>query len=445
MCSDRLFSCKVTFYETLFPIHNTLSGVPNSVPMKINFKLFTAKIDQGGLCPIFIRSKLNGRGFVYYTGEKCKPEDWEDERVRRTDKNYKNINECLDKVSRDIETFIHDCKLRGVIPTVENIKIAICPVKESSVIKEKGVVDLYDEFLEWSRAEGKKAGTLRMIKVTRNHLAEFERSNVVEIGNFTDEVYKKFISFMMSKFNYQPNSIGNQTKNLKAFFFWCRDKKFLKLSERHAKLSVIKLDVEKIYLTWEEIVKMRDVELVEHLSNIRDSFLFGCYTGLRYSDLKTLVADNIKEVNGTHIISITPQKTNSFYKKTQKKVSIALIPEAVRIIEKYSESHVNALPVISNQKMNQYLKDIGKRAGIDEMVEIYKYVDNRPVSEFVEKYKLITCHVARHTFATQSISRGVPAEVIQKILGHSDIKTTMIYAKIVEEYKHKSLLKAWED
>ena len=413
--------------------------------MKINFKLFTSKIDQGGLSPIFIRSKLNGKEFVYYTGEKCKSEDWENERVKRSDKNYKKINECLDKVSRDIETFIHDCKLRGVIPTVKSIKIAICPVRELSVVKEKGIIDLYDEFLEYSRVEGKKIGTLRMMKVTRNHLAEFEKSNIVDVSGFTDEVYKKFVSLLMSNFNYQPNSIGNQTKNLKSFFFWCRDKKFLKLSERHAKLSVIKLSVEKIYLTKEEIVKMREVKLVEHLSNIRDSFLFACYTGLRYSDLKTLVGENIKEENGKQIIYITPQKTNSFYKKTQKKISIVLIPQAVEIIERYKESHLQALPVISNQKMNEHLKEIGKKAGINEKVEIYKYLNNKPVSEFVEKYKLITCHVARHTFATQSISRGVELAVIKDILGHSDIKTTMIYAKIVEEYKHESLLKAWED
>ena len=410
--------------------------------MKINLKLLTDKKDLHGLCPIFIRSKLGGKEFKYFTGEKCKPEDWDNGKVRRSDKNYKRINECLDKVSRDIETFIHDCKLRSIVPTVEKIKTAISNKEE---VKEKDIIDLFDNFLDWSKAEGKKLGTIKGIRTTRNHLSEFYKTEPIEVDNFTTEKYNSFIRFLLRKFDYQPNSIGNHTKNLRTFFYWCRDTLSIKLSERHAKLSVIKLDVEKIYLTWEEIVKMRDVELVDHLSNIRDSFLFGCYTGLRYSDLKNLVADNIKEINGTHIISITPQKTNSFYKKTQKKLSIALIPEAVKIIEKYSESHVNALPVISNQKMNQYLKEIGKKAGIDEMIEIYKYVDNKPVSEFVEKYKLITCHVARHTFATQSISRGVPAEVVQKILGHSDIKTTMIYAKIVEEYKHKSLLKAWED
>jgi integrase/recombinase XerD len=417
--------------------------------MKTNFKLMTDKIGKDGLCPIFVRSKHNGKELKYFTGEKCRLEEWDidSQKVKRINKNYKNINECLDKIARDIGVFLHDSKLKGFVPSVEDIKIAITPKIEVEVIeeKEKDVIEVYDEFIEWSVKEGKKHATIKVMKVTRNHLNEFHKVELVRIDDFTEDVYNRFIAFLMSRFNQQPNSIGNQTKNLKTFFYWCRDKKFMKLSEKHAKLSVISIDGEKIYLTREEIEKFKAVELNERLSHVRDSFLFGCYTGLRYSDLKKLVSASIQEVNGTKIVSFTPQKTNSFYKKTRKKVNVALIPDALAIIEKYSESHENTLPVISNQKMNDYLKEIGKMAGIIDKVEKYRYVNNEPVLEYVPKWKLISCHVARHTFATQSISRGVAAAVVQKLLGHSSIKTTMIYAKIVEDYQHTALLDAWKD
>lgn len=417
--------------------------------MKTNFKLMTDKIGKNGLCPIFVSSRHNGREFKFFTGEKCKTEDWDldSQKIKRTNKNYKNINECLDKVARDIGVYLHDSKLNGFVPSVDDNKITITPKEECTVeiLKEKDVIQIYDDFIQWSVKEGKKHGTIKVMKVTRNHLNEFHKVEPVRIDNFTEEVYNRFIAFMMSRFNQQPNSIGNHTKNLKTFFYWYRDKKIIKLSEKHAKLSVISIDGEKIYLTREEIEKFKTVELNERLFHVRDSFLFGCYTGLRYSDLKKLVSDNIQEVSGTKVVSFTPQKTNSFYKKTRKKVNIALIPDALVIIEKYSKSYENTLPVISNQKINDYLKEIGKMAGIVEKVEKYRYVNSEPILEYVPKLKLISCHVARHTFATQSISRGVAAEVVQKLLGHSNIKTTMIYAKIVEDYHHIALLNAWKD
>ena len=307
-------------------------------PMKTNFKLMTDKIGKDGLCPIFVRSRHNGKEFKFFTGEKCKIEDWDldSQKIKRTNKNYKNLNECLDKVSRDIGVYLHDCKLKGFVPSVDDIKIAITPKEECTVevLKEKDVIEVYDNFIQWSINEGKKHATIKVMKVTRNHLSEFHKVEPVRIDDFTEEVYNRFIAFLMSRFNQQPNSIGNQTKNLKTFFYWCRDKKYIKLSEKHAKLFVISIDGEKIYLTREEIGKFKTVELNERLSHVRDSFLFGCYTGLRYSDLKKLVSDNIQEVNGTKVVSFTPQKTNSYFKKTRKKVNIALIPDALVIIAK---------------------------------------------------------------------------------------------------------------
>ena len=149
-------------------------------------------------------------------------------------------------------------------------------------------------------------------------------------------------------------------------------------------------------------------------------------------------------MNGTKIISFTPVKSDSFFAKSRKKIQIALIPKAVEILDKYKETHVKSLPTLTNQKMNEYLKVIGEKALINDIVEVFTYKNNQSVSEEIEKYKLITCHSARHTFATQSLSRGVPIEVVQQLMGHSDIKTTQIYAKLVDEYKHQTLLNAWK-
>lgn len=133
-------------------------------------------------------------------------------------------------------------------------------------------------------------------------------------------------------------------------------------------MKVAKLQVDKIFLTFDEIELIRKVELPEHLDRIRNTFLFAFYTGLRHSDLFRLSKSNIVEYKGNTLISFVPQKTDSFYSKSRKKIEIVLIPEAVEIIEKYKETYYKALPVISNQKMNEALKIIGEKAGINDKV-----------------------------------------------------------------------------
>jgi len=415
--------------------------------MNIKFQLIESKQDANGLCPVFLRYFYSGSDLRYFTGEKCKPTDWDIDKMkfRRSHEGWQNANERISKLRSDLESAAHNFKLQRIIPTPQQLKECIIPksVKKEIVII-LSIVDVYDDFYLCSENEGKKLSTLKSLKTTRNHLSQFCTTNSITINNFTDKVYNSFISWMVSNFDYQPNSLGLHTKNLNTFFHWCQKSRNIQLSAEHAQMKVTKLQVDKIFLTYEEIELIREVVLPEHLDKTRDVFLFACYTGLRHSDLFRLSKSNVIESKGNTLISFVPQKTDSFYSKSRKKIEIVLIPEAVEIIEKYRETYYKALPVISNQKMNEALKVIGEKALINDMIEVFTYKNNQSVSEEIEKYKLITCHSARHTFATQSLSRGVPIEVVQQLMGHSDIKTTQIYAKLVDEYKHTTLLNAWK-
>jgi len=169
--------------------------------------------------------------------------------------------------------------------------------------------------------------------------------------------------------------------------------------------------------TVKSILNLDDISMLESFYNknsnmmiSRDSFLLMCYTGLSYSDLKDLKKNDIQNsINGNLIIRISRKKTSEY-------CMIPLIKKANEIIKKY-ENHPfvikegYVLPVISNQKINQYLLEIQKEVKIT---------------------KKITCHVARHSFATNALEMGVPIETVSKALGHSSIKTTQIYAKVTE-------------
>lgn len=147
------------------------------------------------------------------------------------------------------------------------------------------------------------------------------------------------------------------------------------------------------------------------MQHVRDLFIFSCYTGLAYADVMRLTPKNVTlGIDGDYWIF-----TNR--KKTDESVRIPILPKAFAIIEKY-KTHpivVNSgllLPHFSNQKLNSYLKEIADVCSIE---------------------KNLTFHLARHTFATTiTLTNGVPIETVSKLLGHSSIKTTQIYAKVVE-------------
>ncbi len=148
---------------------------------------------------------------------------------------------------------------------------------------------------------------------------------------------------------------------------------------------------------------------LKRLAQIRDIFVFSCFTGLAYIDVKGLSAKNIvKGFDGNTWIVVKPQKTDIESK-------ILLLDTPRTILEKYASVDPSAplLPVLSNQKMNAYLKEIGDLCGVE---------------------KSLTFHLARHTFATTvTLSKGVPIETVSKMLGHTNIKTTQIYARITDQ------------
>lgn len=178
--------------------------------------------------------------------------------------------------------------------------------------------------------------------------------------------------------------------------------------------------VDKAILTQQEIELIACKEFVsERLSQVRDTFLFCCYTGLAYSDVQKLKTSDISVgFDGEHWLVTQRIKTN-------ENCHIPLLPEAWKIIDQYKNHPFcllkeKLLPVPSNQKMNEYLKEIAVLCGIN---------------------KTMTCHVARHTFATTvTLQNGVPIETVSKMLGHTNIRTTQIYAKILDLKVSKDML-----
>jgi site-specific recombinase XerD len=161
-----------------------------------------------------------------------------------------------------------------------------------------------------------------------------------------------------------------------------------------------------------ELIALANKEFtIERLRHVRDMFLYSCYTGLSYIELAELTPNNIiTGIDGGLWISTSRAKTDTG-------VRVPLLPQAIELMEKYRDdpralNNGTVFPVISNQRMNGYLKEVADICGIT---------------------KTLTFHIARHTFATTvTLSNGVPIESVSKMLGHTSIRTTQIYAKVVE-------------
>jgi site-specific recombinase XerD len=170
--------------------------------------------------------------------------------------------------------------------------------------------------------------------------------------------------------------------------------------------------VERQCLTRKELAGLENKQFtIDRLNHVRDMFIFSCYTGLAYIDLAELTPDNIiTGIDGGLWISTSRAKTDTG-------VRVPILPQAREVMEKYcdnprAQNSGTVFPVISNQRMNGYLKEIADLCGIT---------------------KALTFHIARHTFATTvTLSNGVPIESVSKMLGHTSIRTTQIYAKVIE-------------
>ena len=172
------------------------------------------------------------------------------------------------------------------------------------------------------------------------------------------------------------------------------------------KIRISKVD--RGYLTQDEIERIMAKKFMPRLEHIKDIFIFSCFCGLAYIDVKNLRENNIRTSFDGKLWIIGKRE------KTGVTFNIPLLDVPKMILEKYKGTLRNGymLPVLSNQKMNAYLKEIGDVCGI-----------NKP----------LTFHLARHTFATLTLSKGVSIESVSKMLGHTNIQTTQIYARIVDD------------
>jgi len=381
------------------------------------------------------------------------PEYWELslQRCRAKSVHGKNKTPAA-TINRDIDDF--EILINGIflsfeekdcVPTKEQFmeeftRLTTPEEKEAPVeIKDESIFPIFDKYIQdnvrsghWSESALKKNKTIRRHLYAMSPTLTFEQ---LEETGMTD-----FIAHL-SSIPDKENRIGlsNQTIKkdigfIKAFIRWAQEKGYVGMNKfvlQKVRLKMARKAV--IFLTWDELMTIYNYDFgkLNYLSQVRDVFCFCCFTSLRYSDVRNLRHSNF---NGTSFTFTTI--------KTSDTLTIELNKFSKAILKKYE--HVvfpddKVLPVISNQKMNDYLKIIGKKCKIDAPVTITIYKGMNRIDETHPKWELLSTHAARRTFVCNAIMLGIPPSIVMKWTGHSDYRAMKPYLEIVDDTAKRAM------
>lgn len=381
--------------------------------LKILFVISKSRINKKGLVPIICRITYLGKRKPFSTGIFISPHNWESKLQKTKPPNKENdiINSQLSLIKQKVNQAFLLLQMQGKEFNVNDIHIQYKggQPKEEKTLQDimtyhnnrmKKLIDIETTFTSWEKYHQ-----------TQNHITAFLQSKYKKkdylIKDLNEQFLYDFEYYLQTEKKFKTSTIYKSIQRFRKMIrlgismnYLTKDPFMLFKAKRYKK--------EIIYLTVNELEKLKNHQFKqERLQQVKDMFVFCCYTGLAYKEMANLEHKNIIEnFDGNLWIQMKRQKTD-------KMISVPLLPTAIGILEKY-KSEESVLPVISNQKFNSYLKEIAELIGIT---------------------KNLTHHIARKTFATTVLLyNDVPMEIVSKLLGHSKMSITEeSYGKVVQK------------
>lgn len=384
--------------------------------MHLSFQLKTSKTDGYGKSPIYARITINGLRTEFSLKRSVEPSKWISQAgvVKGSNEDSKSINAFLSTVRLRLNEHYRQLLETNKLISPEAIKNAYLGKKEIG----KTILEVFRYHNSQVHALLNKdfsQGTYERYSTALKHTEEFihwkYKLSDMEIKFITYEFITEFEYYLKTTRSCSHNTAIKYITNLKKIIRICIGNGWLD-RDPFVNYRIQLREVEREFLTEGELQVLVEKEFpTERLELVRDVFLFCCFTGLAYADVKKLTNEHlVLGIDGGKWIKINRTKTDT-------RSSVPLLPIPTAILEKYGQhpkckAEKRLLPVLSNQKMNSYLKELADVCHI---------------------HKNITSHLARHTFATTvTLTNGVPLESVSKMLGHKSVRTTQHYAKIID-------------
>jgi site-specific recombinase XerD len=388
-----------------------------NVKTTLHFYAKSTKANSQGLFPIYVRLTVDGKRFEYSTKKFIDPSKWSSElsKMKGNSEEARSINSLLDFTRNRINEIQFELLKDGSNVTIEEFKNKIQGTKERTRTLLPIFID-HNNKIKALIGKEYAPGTLERYETSLKHTKDFLiwKYNIsdIDITKIDHAFITDYEFYLRTVRNCANNTAVKYIKNFNKIIKICLANNWIERNPFANYKSKVK-EVDRVYLSEEELQTIINKDFgTDRLSVVRDIFIFSCFTGLAYIDVKNLTKSHISiGIDGEKWIFTHRQKTESASK-------IPILPVTQMIIDKYA-NHPQAgnqdklLPILSNQKMNAYLKEIAGVCNIN---------------------KELTFHIARHTFATTvTLTNGVPIESVSKMLGHKNLRTTQHYAKVLDK------------
>ena len=388
------------------------------------------RISQDGTTPLYVCYNYSrSRRTLISTGYSIKPIYWDEKRkwVKRACPQFEEIDSMLTKITSKLGEIFTYAKDNGIDPTVDFVLLELEKNREYEQRSNRiNMFDTLDLYIEEKRGKV-SADQIKDYKSLKKHLTNFKKhsSQPVTFRNLNLKFYNEFMDYLFYKaekpdgtIGLLTNSAGKVVRLLKGFVNYQVAKRTIpSIDLTHFK--VVEEEADAIYLDEKELAAIYKLNLSgdKELEVIRDIFIVGCFTGLRYSDLSILSPEHIDVVNGF---------INLKQRKVHKAVVIPMIDYVPDILKKYDYN----LPKIPSYKFNERLKELGQRARLKQKIEVVRKKGNLRVKDVHEKWEMISSHTCRRSFCTNMYLSGFPAEELMRISGHKSPAAFMRYIKV---------------
>lgn len=403
--------------------------------------------------PIRMRVNFASRRIEFTTGYRIDVAKWDGDKQRvkngctnKPKQSASEINAALLGYYTELQEIFKRFEVAEIVPSPAEVKEAFNNRHGQNEKTELASADtsnvpsnFYEAFDNFVRVCGRQNdwthSTFEKFAAVKNHLKNFRSELSFEF--FDEEGLTEYVQYLREVKEMRNSTIGKQLSFLKWFLRWSF-KQGMHSNNAYDTFKPKLKDTQKkiIFLTWEELDRLREFKIPptkQALERVRDVFLFQCFTGLRYSDVFNLRRSDIK---GDYIEVTTV--------KTSDSLIIELNDHSRAILEKYKDvefENDKTLPVITNQKMNDYLKELAELAEINEPVRQTYYKGNERIDEVTPKYALLGTHAGRRTFICNALALGIPPQVVMKWTGHSDYKAMKPYIDIADDIKASAMSK----
>jgi site-specific recombinase XerD len=384
--------------------------------LNVLFSLKRSKINKAGMVPVYLRITVNGERSELSVNRNIAPKRW-DARLQREvgrSESARALNDYLDSLESQVKK-----NFNTLLENQDEISASILrDMQTGKFVKNHTLISVFEmnnQLIEQEKGSKYSARTILQYKTTLSRLKTFISLQYgckdILLKKLDLTFIRRFDIFLKTEYGNKHNTIMKQLKELKRVIHFAMEMGYTDRDPFLLHKTAFNQNT-RDFLTTDELQRIETHTFkIKRLEQVKDVFLFVCYTGLSYSDLKALTRENLsKGIDGKNWIIYER-------KKTGVQARIPLLPMAQALVDKYeNDPECNAdnkiLPVRSNQKLNEYLAEI---------------------TELCEINKKITMHVGRHTFATTfTLTNGVPIETVSKMLGHTSLKTTQIYSKVID-------------